>query len=288
MGKRRPNDWRLKVNPIFTLAVMGLRALPCLIAELRNGGPDRGSRIKGLVVKTCQKTMPLLPADNGGGGEVATLWAERLGTIQFPYSWFDNPEVRQAFAQLTARIGDASDAALAKGFVDAHWWMVRGSWTDGLERRRLSESILNVVALLQLQTPLQDVVGRVSNGDSALFARVFTASVVRPGDEDELILNQVLGPLNDKGAKIVGRAFLLKGQPTGYQLRLRMALFFGWDFGLCDLTIPELHECLVQMDVVSANYDPETLRRFRDRLRRLIDRVKSGQTLEAAETATKA
>lgn len=47
-------------------------------------------------------------------------------------------------------------------------------------------------------------------------------------------------------------------------LRLRMALYFGWDFGLSDLSIHELHRFLVQLDPIRDSYDPETLRKYRE------------------------
>jgi hypothetical protein len=50
-------------------------------------------------------------------------------------------------------------------------------------------------------------------------------------------------------------------------------LFFGWDFGLCDLSVPQLHAFLSQMQIIPNSYDPETLRKYRDRLAKLISKV---------------
>jgi hypothetical protein len=277
MGRDEPPaDWRQKVNPIFTLAIQFLRVIPCLIRELRQSCPNPDPRIRTVLVKACKETMPLLPVALAEPPPIAQGWAEQL-TIQPANKWLAYPEVREAVARIAVRLAHAPESILKKGFVRPHWWMAQNSWSEFLEKEHISESILNALALLQLNVPLHDLTRRVAEGDSTLYTKLFRLSAknqrevdVRLEEIQESVLERVLQPLKDQATKIVGRALLQRGEPPGYQLLLRMILFFGWDFGLCDLSVRELHNFLVQMKVVPNSYDPETLRKYRNRLRSII------------------
>jgi len=164
--------------------------------------------------------------------------------------------------------------------------MPQVTWTEFVEKELVSESILNALALLQLNLPLHDLTKRVAEGDSKLYEKLFRPDAKSARDGEfrlEKTVEGVLQPLDDYATKIVGRALLLKGEPSGYQLPLRMMLFFGWDFGLCDLSVRELHRFLVEMNVVPISYEPETLRRYRDRLRRTIERTSRQRVAETPE-----
>ena len=101
-------------------------------------------------------------------------------------------------------------------------------------------------------------------------AAVVTVDFSKFENEKHKLPDSVIGPLTDEATKIVGRALLLKGEPPGHQLPLRMILYFGWDFGLSDLSIRELHAFLLQMGIIADFYDTEALRKYRDRLRKFI------------------
>jgi len=204
---------------------------------------------------------------------VTNSWEQLV--MQSENEWLAYPEVREALAKIAARIDHTPESLLRKGFASPHWWMTENSWSEFLGKGHASESLLNAVALLQLNVPLHDLTQRVADGDPHLYVKLF-----RIGDPDvgsERILDTVVQPLSDQATRIVGRALLRKGEPPGYQLPLRMVLFFGWDFGLCDLSIRELHNFLVQMNIVPNFYDPETLRKYRDRLRSNIRRASRRQ-----------
>src|SRR5260370_25347100 len=142
-------------------------------------------------------------------------------------------------------------------------------------------SLLNVVSLLQLHMPLRDLTQRVADGDSDLYQKLFRAES-QPGD---FTFDAVIRTLNDEATKIVGRALLREGEPPGHQLHLRMILYFGWDFGLSDLSIAELHAFLVRMSVIPDSYDPEALRKYRDRLRLFINTMSTKQLLDPKPTS---
>lgn len=276
MGRHEPTDWRQKVNPIFTLAIQILWVVPRLIKELRKSWPDSGPHIRTLLVKTCEETMPLLPVALSERPMATHAWVDQLA-LQPQNKWLAYPEVRTALVKIEAKIEDTPESVLKKGFARPHWWMAQNSWSEFFEKEHVSESLLNALALLQLNLPLHDLTRRVADGDSALYMKLFRLSSKNPKDLDdrleevqESVLERVVQPLKDQATKIVGRALLHRGEPPGYQLPLRMILFFGWDFGLCDLSVRELHNFLVQMNVVPNSYDPETLRKYRDRLRKTI------------------
>jgi len=293
MSRREPTpDWRQKVNPIFTLAMQFLRVIPRLIRELRQSWPDADPQIPKLLVKACEETMPLLPVALAKPPEITHGWAEQL-TIQPANKWLADPEVRNAVAKIAVRIEHAPESILKKGFARPHWWMAQSSWSEFVEKEDISESLLNALSLLQLNLPLHALTKRVAEGDSTLYRKLFRLSSKNSKDMDdrlediqESVLERVLQPLKDQATKIVGRALLHRGEPPGYQLPLRMVLFFGWDFGLCDLTVEELYNFVVQMNVVPDSYDPETLRKYRNRMRKIIQGASGHQLLETTRSTT--
>ena len=207
--------------------------------------------------------MILLIAEQEAAKLIATLGENDL---------LVDPIERRAVAEVGVRIQNAPPALLKKGFGKPHWWMAQSSWSEFLGKEHIVESILNAVALLQLRTPLSELTQRVADGDAHLFGKLFrfeSKGLQEKGPSSERILR----PLKDQATRIVGKALLLKGQPPGYHIHLRMVLFFGWDFGLCDLSVPELHAFLTQMHVIPNSYNPETLRKYRSRLLQLIRKV---------------
>jgi len=206
--------------------------------------------------------------------------------LQRENKWLADPEVRKGLGQIATTIENAPKSLVRKGFGRPHWWMAQTSWAEFFQKEHVSESLLNALALLQLNVPLQDLTTRVAEGDRKLYDRLFRLNAKSPKEREvrlEKALEEVLQPLNNQATKIVGRALLLKGEPPGYQLPLRMILFFGWDFGLCDLSVRELHQFLAEMTVVPDSYDPETLRKYRNRLRRIIERTSGHRLPEITE-----
>jgi len=182
-----------------------------------------------------------------------------------------DPEVREAVIEITARVQSIPHGLLEKGLDKPHWWMTYGSWPEFLQKERIAESFLNVLALLHFKIPLHELTQRVTDGDSGVSAKLFRFE----GRSPEGLYagsQKVLENITDRATKIVGRALLFKEEPPGHQLHLRMVLFFGWDFGLSDLSTRELHAFLTEMQIIPSWYDPETLRKYRSRLLRLITR----------------
>lgn len=281
-------DWRHKVNPIFTATIQVLRVIPRIARQLAQGQLQLDTRIRTVLVNTCEETMLLLPPGPIDPQSTQNTWVEDLAT-QPQNKWLADPEVRKGLAQIASRIEKAPGSLIKKGLARPHWWMAQVTWTEFVQKELVSESILNALALLQLNLPLHDLTKRIAEGDSRLYEKLFRPNVKSAKDGEFRLENTVEGvlqPLGDYATKIVGRALLLKGEPPGYQLPLRMTLFFGWDFGLCDLSARELHRFLVEMNVVPISYDPETLRKYRNRLRRTIERTSRPRLAEAGELTT--
>src|SRR6266478_620345 len=210
MGRHEP-DWRQKVNPVFTLAILFLRLIPRLIRELKQSWPDSDPHIRTLLVKACEETMPLLPVALSEQAEATRGWVEQLA-LQPQNKWLVYPEVRAALVKIEARVEHTPESVLRKGFARPHWWMAQNTWSEFLEKEHVSESLLNALALLQLNLPLHDLTRRVADGDSILYAKLFRLSSRNPKDLDdklekaqESVLEGVLQPLKDQGTKIVGR-----------------------------------------------------------------------------------
>lgn len=258
-------DWRDKINPVFVLAVQCLQVMPRLFRSLADGGLH-GPQARAVVVDACHESLQLLPAASPDEGHELALSLPRVEN-----ELFADPVTGPAVSEVIAAVQNAPEAVLMKGFAKPHWWMTQKSWTEFLGEADLVESMLNALSLLRLKTPLRELTRRVASGDSDLYIKLFQSENKHPGD---LLSTKLLGKLTDQATKIVGTALLLKGDPAGYQLPLRMTLFFGWDFGLCDLSVRELHAFLVQMQIIRASHDPETLRKYRDRLRRMIEITK--------------
>src|SRR6266481_5181050 len=153
-----------------------------------------------------------------------------------------------------------------KALRDPHWWMQYDSWRDFLKAESVVQSLLNILSFLHFQLPLAELTQRVADGEP----RLFRSEVKIP--ESNAISKKFLAGLDDRAMQIVGQALLLKGEPQGYQLRLRMVLFFGWDFGIADLSNDELYSFLYDLKIISITHDPETLRRYRNRIRKMIEK----------------
>lgn len=273
-------DWRAKVNPLFVLAIQFLRLIPRLVRKLAHDRPGDGAQLRTVLVEACEETILLLPV---GLPEKSEVTEDLIGhlTSKGENKWLADPEVRRAVADVAARVESTPESLLRKGFERPHWWMTENSWLEFLQKEHIAEDLLNAVALLQLKTPLHDLTQRVANGDAGLYTKLFRSENKGLRDGIVGLQESVLRSLTDQATRIVGRALLLKGDPPGYQLRLRMTLFFGWDFGLRDLSIPELRAFLSQVQVIPNWYDSETLRKYRDRLRSFINRVSRRSLPEA-------
>jgi hypothetical protein len=266
---RLTQDWSAKVNPFFVLVIHFLRVMPLILRELVQGraNPTRHT----VLLEACKQSVPLLPPGLADALIAEQQVAELMATLGENDLLVD-PIERRAVAEVGVRIQSIPPALLKKGFDTPHWWMPQNSWSEFLRKEHMVESLLNALALLQMHTPLRELTQRVASGDAELFGKLFRFEkkvLQEKGPSSERLLQ----PLSDQATKIVGRALLLKGQPLGYQIHLRMVLFFGWDFGLCDLSVPELHAFLSQMQIIPNSYDPETLRKYRGRLAKLISKV---------------
>lgn len=262
-GKVRAVDWRDKINPVFVLAVQCVRLMPRFFRALAGGGLH-SSQARAVIVDGCRESLLLLPAS------ASAQQINELIPVPNENELLADPVIGPAVREVAAAVQDVSQAVLMKGFARPHWWMAQESWAECLGEADIMESILNALSLLQLNTPLREVTRRVASGDSDLYNKLFQSGKKHTGD---LIPDRLLENLADQATKIVGRALLLKGDPSGHELPLRMVLFFGWDFGLRDLSVRELHAFLVETKIIRDAHDPETLRKYRDRLRRLIDGV---------------
>jgi hypothetical protein len=260
-----PVDWRGKVNPFFVLAIHYLRRIPSFFRALAFRGPE-STEARTILVEACRESLSLLPPGthkDEAPGDFTAAWLAGKDENKF----LADPAVQQAVSEVAARIRSSPESLLKKGFERPHWWMTQKSWPEFLQKSHVAESMLNALSLLQLNTPLRDLTRRVADGDSDLYAKLFRSENKLPQGP---AFDSVIGQLTDEATKIVGRALLLKGEIPGHQLPLRMILYFGWNFGLSDLSIRELHAFLLQMGIIPDFYDTEALRKYRDRLRKFI------------------
>lgn len=261
------SDWRDTVNPIFPLAIQLIQMFPRLIRS------EDQLEAKRALIEGCEKAISRLPQWPADMTDIdMSDWQEKMGNDS-ESAWLADPEVSDAMARLLGRLKGFPKDVFTKHFGRPHWWMTESSWVEFLQEQAWVGSVLNIVSLLHLNVSLPELTQRVSDGDFALNTRLFRRG--RNAGEDaksSTLLETVLRPLKDRATRIVARQLLLRPDPPGYLLRLRMALYFGWDFGLSDLSIPELHRFLVQLDLIPNSYDPETLRKYRDRIRGLIDK----------------
>lgn len=269
-GKARTVDWRNRVNPLFVLAIQCSQLMPRVFRALAEGGLH-SPQARAVMVDGCRKSLRFLPAASEQMNELVPVPSEN--------EWFADPVIRSAISEVVAAIQNVPQVVLMTGFAKPHWWMTQESWAECRREADIVESILNALSLLQLKTPLREVTRRVASGESDLYNKLFQSENKHTGG---FVPDQLLEELTDQATKIVGRALLLKGDPPGHQLRLRMVLFFGWDFGLRDLSIPELHAFLVEMQIIRDS-DPETLRRYRNRLRKLINSVNTPKAFYGAQ-----
>jgi|SRR5690242_5167658 len=271
MGRnKRTVDWRGKVNPLFALAITYLRVIPRFVRALATAGPQR-VEAHAILVEACNQSLSLFPQTVPNQSETQEDFTGWLPVKD--NELLTDPIVRQAISKVAVRIRNTPALLRKKGFERPHWWMVQKSWAEFQKESHVAENMLNLLSLLRLNLPLRDLTQRVANGDSDLFAKLFRSQ----SQPEDFTFDAIIGPLDDQAAKIVGRALLRKGEPPSHQLRLRMSLYFGWDFGLSDLSIAELHAFLVRIGVIPDSYDPDALRKYRDRLRRFINTVSSSQ-----------
>jgi hypothetical protein len=266
--KERPVDWRGKVNPLLALAVHYLQLIPRFVRALAYGGSQR-AEAHAILVDACNESLSLFPPSMPDQSETPPEDFSGWLPVKEIDRLLADRSVRQAIGEVAARIRNTPAPLLKKGLERPHWWMAQKSWQEFQKESHVAENMLNLLSLLQLNLPLRDLTQRVANGDSDLYAKLFRSE----SQPEDFTFDAIIRPLDDEATKIVGRALLRKGEPPGHQLRLRMMLYFGWDFGLSDLSIPELHAFLVRMGVISDSYDPDALRKYRDRLRRFINTV---------------
>lgn len=264
-------DWREKVNPVFPLAVQLLQMLSLL---LRSGDQAEAKR---LSIDACERAISLLP---DGPTDMADIdmseWQEKMAN-EPETCWLADPKVCDAMARLLGRLKGLPKNVFTKHFAKPHWWMTQDSWAKFLQEQGWAQGFLNILSLLHFNVPLPELTQRISDGDFVLLKKL--SRVHHDGSADRnsaRILKKLLSPLGD-ATKIVGWPLLLRGNPPGHSLRLRLVLFFGWDFGLSELSIPELYDFLIQLNLIRPSYDPETLRRYRDRIRDLIDKSRNRQ-----------
>lgn len=270
MRRTETEDWRVKVNPIFTVTVLALRVISRLFRQLGQNQIRGDADIQATLLDGCEKAMSLLPSALAAPPEKTSDWVEQF-IIQTDNKWLADPAVCQALSQLADKFESVPETLREKGVTRPHWWITQHSWSEFLQKPNASESLLNALALLQLQMPLRELTHRIAEGDARVCHKVFSSR--NEVFTNSSVAEKLLQPFKDDATKIVGRALLRKGDPPGYQLPLRMILFFGWDFGLRDLSIPQLYRFLVEMDIIPESYEEQTLRKFRDRLRDLIQRT---------------
>jgi hypothetical protein len=264
-------NWNTKVSPAFVIGIQFVRFISRLINDLQ-ANESLEDRTGSLFIEFCRETLVLLPETPPETSDVESL-VDQFSAPTYGEGFFEAPEVRRAMAEIGARIANLPPEISARGFARPHWWMQYASWRDFLKAERVAQSFLNLLAFLHFQLPLAELTQRVADGDPKLFARLFRFETKIPAPD--ATSEKFLAGLDDRAMQIVGRALLLKGEPQGYQLRLRMVLFFGWDFGIADLSNSELHSFLNDMKIIPPAYDPETLRRFRNRIRKLIEKSSS-------------
>ena len=261
-------EWRGKVNPLFVLVIQYGRFMLRLFKELKLEDSDIRGRAPVILAQLCKETIPLLPLGPREGPRIEEELISRLkGTGED--NWLIAPETREPLAEIMTRIRCTPEAVLRKGLDKPHWWMTQSSLPHVVQKKYFVENFLNVLAALHFKMPLRDMKQHVIRGDLHLLADLFhfDRKVLQAPHLD------VLKDVTDEVTKILGNALLLRKDPPGHQSNLRMILFFGWDFGLRDLSNDELYAFLNEIHLVPSSYDPETLRKYRNRLRHLIRRV---------------
>jgi len=264
------SDWRDKVNPLFVLAVQFLPVIPSIMRQLALGGSEAREQAKNIFLARCREAIALLPPTLAEKREDAGF-TEYL-VSQRENKWLADPEVREAVDEIATRIQSVTEL-LRKGFQKPHWWMAYDSWPEALVKERMLISCLNALALLHFQVPLEVLKQRVASADPDLFPKLFRVDSKMMQNQAEF-LSSLLNELSDEATKIIGNALLLRNEPARHQLALRLMLFFGWDFGLGDLSNDELHSLLRETRIIPGSYDPESLRRYRNRLHHLIRKAR--------------
>ena len=268
-------DWRDKVNPFFVLAIQLLGIIPSIIRQLALGGSEGKEQAKSIFVARCRESLALLPPEVAERRNGTTDFTEALVT-QRENKWLADPAVRNAVGQIAARVQNAPEPLLQKGFQRPHWWMAHDSWSEALQKERMLISGLNALALLHFQIPLEVLKQRVAGGDPDLFSKLFRVDS-KMLQNQAVSLSSLLNEVSDEATRIIGNALLLRSEPARHQLEMRLILFFGWDFGLGDLSNDQLYSFLRETRIIPSSYDPESLRRYRNRLRQLMRKARSRQ-----------
>ena len=274
-------QWRGQVNPLLVGGIQFLRFIRSIFSELQLD-QDLEEQTARLFIESCKHTSQFLPDALPEHSRIET-GMDKLSTNAEDDGFFANPDVRRALTEIIARFAGTPTELLKKGFAQPHWWMPYPSWSEFFKAESAAQILLNLMSLLHFQISVDELTQRIADGDLNLYARLFRF------DGKELkasspISEKLLRNLDDRAMQVVGRALLLQGEPRGHQLRLRMVLFFGWDLGLADLSISELHTFLNEMEIIPAFYDPESLRRYRDRMRYLIKRSFKPPLLETPKS----
>lgn len=279
-NKTTDGQWRGKVNPVLVGGTQLLRFIFRLINELQLD-QDLEAQTTRLFIESCKHTSQFLPDVLPEHAQIQAEMDEFSANFEND-SFLANPDARRALVEIIARFASTPPDLLKKGFSQPHWWMPYLSWSEFLKREGIAQSILNLQSFLHFKISLDELTQRVTDGDLNLYAKLFRFGG-KELKEPSGISEKLLKSLDDRAMQLVGRALLLQGEPRGYQLRLRMVLFFGWDLGLADLSIDELHTFLSEMEIIPASYDPESLRKYRDRMRNLIKRSFKPLVLEATQ-----
>lgn len=261
-------QWRGEVNPLFVLGIQYGRFIVRIAEELRDEAGDIEQRAPMILAQMCKETLRLLPRVPCEDLDTRQQVIKELGDIGKEDELLGAPEVREPLAEVTSRVRAAPKALLMKGLTEPHWWMARDTRSEGVQER-LTQSLLNALALLHFKTPLHALKEQVVGSDVRLFGHLFHIDTkVLEARHVPLAIERIMKyvRVRDEATRIVGKALLLRKDPPGHQLPLRMALFFGWDFGLKDLSNDELYTFLIDMHIVPPNYDPETLRKYRNRM----------------------
>lgn len=277
-------DWRERVNPLFVLAIQFMRVIPLVLRQLVRDRANGEAQVWTVLVEGCEETLPLLPRGLPEKQDSTQDLIECL-TREGENKWLANPEIRRVVAEIGARVQTAPEPLLKKGFDRPHWWMAQESWSEALQKERMVVSGLNALALLHFQIPLRVLKHRVASGDADLFGKLFRFDN-KILQSQPTSLNNILEEISDEATKIIGNALLLRGEPARHQMGLRLVLFFGWDFGLGDLSNDQLYSFLRDIRMIPSSYDPESLRRYRNRLRRLIRRAPQRLLPNASSTAS--
>jgi hypothetical protein len=274
-------QWREKINPLLVGGIQFFQFIMRVLNQLQLD-QDLEEQTTKLFIESCKHMSQFLPEISPENSQIET-GMHQLSANFGNDSFIANPEVRRAMAEIAARFANAPPDLLKKGFAQPHWWMRYPSWSEFFKTQGIAQSLLNLLSFLHFQISLDELTQRVADGDLKLYSKVFrfVGKELKSSSETS---EKLLKSLDDRAMQVVGRALLFQGEPRGYQLRLRMVLFFGWDFGLVDLSNNELCTFLNEMQIIPASYDPESLRRYRNRMRALIKRSLRPALLEAPQT----